>query len=62
MNELRKKLLLIGLSFILLIVGCAVKPVNNTEVPKPLGEPGNTKEEHPEVAALLVKYESFIEK
>ena len=44
----------------LLIVGCAVKPVNNTEVPEPVGELGNTKKEQPEVAALLVKYESFI--
>ena len=44
----------------LLIVGCAVKPVNNTEVPEPVGEPRDTKEEQPEVAALLVKYESFI--
>ena len=49
------------LLFVLLIVGCAVKPVNNTEVPGPVGKPWNTKEEQPEVAALLVKYESFIE-
>ena len=57
MKMKRYKLLLIAL----LIVGCAVKPVNYIEVPEPVGEPGNTKEEQPEVAALLVKYESFIE-
>ena len=50
------KLLLIAL----LIIGCAVKPVNRTVVPESEGEPWNTKEEPPEVAALLVKYESFI--
>ena len=44
----------------LLIVGCAVKPVNNTEIQEPVGGPQETKKEQPEVAALLVKYESFI--
>ena len=48
------------LLFVLLIIGCSVKPVNNIEVPEPVREPEKTKEEQPEVAALLVKYKNFI--
>ena len=49
-----------GVLFLFLFIGCAAKSVNNTEVQETVGEPGYRKEGHPEIAALLEEYESFI--
>ena len=54
------KKVLIAILFLIIITGCALKPVNNTNVLESPGELFNGNYIHPEVSALLIKYESFI--